>query len=314
MRLKLTLAALPLLLAVPAFGQTAPPPGAFRFAELAAPDQKDAIPLYAGVAPGSDPAALPEQWLSINGDAVVRNVTRPTITAYLPDPKKATGAAVIVAPGGAYYMLAMQIEGWNVAQWLADRGIAAFVLKYRVDATPRSLPEMQATIGRRMGDLLSRPRTVGDVPVAYFPPAVADAQAAIRLIRARSGEWGIDPDRIGMIGFSAGAMTALAATLANDPAARPAFTGAIYPPMNSAEVPADAAPLFVAIAADDGLFGGRGFGLVQSWQAAKRPVELHYYEKGDHGFGVGKPGTTSAAVMDQFRLWLETRGLLKPAK
>lgn len=234
---------------------------------------------------------------------------RPTITPFLPDPAKATGAAVIVAPGGAYYILSMKAEGWDVARWLADHGIAAFVLKYRVDPTPRDLPGMQQALDARMGAVLSN-RAPGDVPVARQPQAVADAQAALRLIRARAGEWKVDPARVGMIGFSAGAMTVLEATLADAPDARPAFTAAIYPPMNRAAVPAQAAPLFVALAADDPLFGGRGFGLVESWQTSRRPVELHYYERGDHGFGLGRPGTTTTAMMDQFLLWLASRGML----
>lgn len=302
-----------LLAASPALAQQGPPPGAFKFDEIATPAQAGAIPLYKGVAPGANAKAAPEQWMAINGDQIARNVTVPTITPYLPDPAKATGAAVIVAPGGAFYMLAMKTEGEDVARWLTDHGIAAFVLKYRVEETPRDIPGMMQKMGPRMG-ALAGPKTIGDVEVAHFKPAVDDAQAALKLIRSRAAEWKIDPSRLGMIGFSAGAMTALDTTLANDPAARPDFTAAIYPPMNTAQVPADAAPLFVAIAADDGLFGGRGFGLVQSWQAARRPVELHYYEKGDHGFGVGRPGTTTTGVMSQFLLWLDVHGMLGARK
>lgn len=313
MRLISLFAAMSLFAATPCFAQSFPPPSAFKFAEMAAPAEPDAVPLYAGTAPGVARDAAPEQWMTINGDAVARNVTRPTLTPFLPDPAKATGAAVIVAPGGAYYILAMKIEGWDVARWLADHGIAAFVLKYRTDPTPRDLPGMMQTMGGRMA-ALAGPHTIGDVPVSRSTIAVADAQAALKLVRAHAAEWHVDPVRVGMIGFSAGAMTVLDTTLADDPAAKPAFTGAIYPPMNTANVPADAAPLFVALAADDGLFGGRGFGLVQSWQAAHRPVELHYYERGDHGFGLGRPGTTTMLVMDEFRLWLETRGLLAAPK
>lgn len=309
MRLVLSLATLALCAAGAGSAQPGPPPGAFAFKEAATPEEEGAIPLYAGTAPGTPANALPEQWVSINGDLVARNVVRPTITPFLPDPAKATGAAVIVAPGGAYYILSMKAEGWDVARWLADHGISAFVLKYRLDPTPHDLPGMQATLGARMAAVISN-RAPGDVPVARQLQAVADAQAALRLIRLRAGEWKIDPARVGMIGFSAGAMTVLDATLANAPDARPAFTAAIYPPMNTVSVPAEAAPLFVALAADDPLFGGRGFGLVQSWQAARRPVELHYYERGDHGFGLGRPGTTTTLVMDEFRLWLASRGLL----
>lgn len=296
----------PLLVAVsPALAQV-PPPGAFQITELATPPvQKGEFSLY----PAAPAGAAAEQWMTVNGDPVARNVTRPTLTAFLPDPAKATGAAVIVAPGGAYYMLAMKSEGWDVARWLADHGIAAFVLKYTLDPTPRDIPGMNALAGKRLG-ALAGPHVIGNVEVSHQPQAVADARAALKLIRARAAEYKIDPARVGMIGFSAGAMTVLDATLASDPATMPAFTAPIYPPMNTVVVPAQAAPLFVAIAADDPLFGGRGFGLVQSWQSAGRPVELHYYQRGDHGFGIGRPGTTTMLVMDEFRLWLQANGWL----
>ena len=294
-----------LLLATPALAQV-PPPGAFKITERATPPlAQGEFALY----PDKAPLPASEQWMTINGDPAARNVTHPTLTAFLPDPAKATGAAVIVAPGGAYYMLAMKTEGTDVARWLADHGIAAFVLKYTLDPTPRDIPGMMATAGKRLG-ALAGPHAIGNVEVSHQPQAVADAQAALKLIRARAGEYKIDPARVGMIGFSAGAMTVLDATLASDPAAMPAFTAPIYPPMNTVSVPAQAASLFVALAADDPLFGGRGFGLVQSWQTAGRPVELHYYQRGDHGFGLGRAGTTTTLVMDEFYLWLKTNGLL----
>uniref|UniRef100_UPI0035CAEDCE alpha/beta hydrolase n=1 Tax=uncultured Sphingomonas sp. TaxID=158754 RepID=UPI0035CAEDCE len=294
-----------LLTAAPALAQV-PPPGAFKITERATP------PLAMGefaLYPDRAPLPATEQWMTVNGDPVARNVTHPTLTAFLPDPAKATGAAAIVAPGGAYYMLAMKSEGSDVAQWLADHGIAAFVLKYTLDPTPRDIPGMMATAGKRLG-ALSGPHVIGNIDVSHKPQAVDDAKAALKLIRSRAGDWKIDPARVGMIGFSAGAMTVLDATLASSPAEMPAFTASIYPPMNTVPVPAHASPLFVALAADDPLFGGRGFGLVQSWQTAGRPVELHYFQRGDHGFGLGRPGTTTTLVMEEFRLWLQTNGVL----
>lgn len=305
MKLRTFLLAPMLLGVLPAVAQV-PPPGAFKITERATPPlAKDEFALY----PNRAPLPATEQWITVNGDPVARNVTHPTLTAFLPDPANATGAAVIVAPGGAYYMLAMKSEGWDVARWLADHGIAAFVLKYTLDPTPRDIPGMMATAGKRLG-ALAGPHVIGNVEVSHQPQAVADAKAALSLIRARAGEWHVDPARVGMIGFSAGAMTVLDATLASDPATMPAFVAPIYPPMNTVTVPAHAAPLFVALAADDPLFGGRGFGLVQSWQTAGRPVELHYFQRGDHGFGMGRPGTTTTLVMEEFRLWLKTNGFL----
>src|SRR5579863_6211523 len=125
-------------LATPAIGQPAPMalPPAFTFTRIATPQEPGAIPLYsAALAPSA--AGTPEEvWDRMgNGQRVARNITRPTITAFLPDPSVATGAAVIVAPGGGFKMLAMDNEGWPVAKWFADHGVAAFVLKYRLNPT-----------------------------------------------------------------------------------------------------------------------------------------------------------------------------------
>lgn len=124
----------------------------------------------------------------------------------------------------------------------------------------------------------------------------------------------MDPAHVGMIGFSAGAKTTLNATLEGKGEARPAFIGYIYGPMKAITVPADAPPMFNAIAMDDILFKGQGFGIVEAWRQARRPVELHAYERGQHGFGAGLPGATSTGVLPQFLEWLRMRGLLKPAR
>jgi acetyl esterase/lipase len=120
----------------------------------------------------------------------------------------------------------------------------------------------------------------------------------------------VDPDRIGMIGFSAGAMLTMATTLSGREA-RPAFLGNIYGPLGAVDVPPDAPPLFAAIAADDPLFPV-GFGLIESWQKAGRPVEFHYYERGGHGFGMYQKDTTSTGWFDAYVRWLGMHGHLKP--
>ena len=120
-------------------------------------------------------------------------------------------------------------------------------------------------------------------------PQIADAEAAFALVRANAAKWHVDPDRIGMIGFSAGAALTMATTLSNrdakPEAAKPAFIGNIYGSLAAVEVPVDAPPLFAAVAADDPRFR-LNFGLVESWRKANRPVEFHYYEQGGHGFGM----------------------------
>ena len=300
-------------LAAPALAQPVRTPAEmardFTFKPIAAPAEPGAIPLYTGVAPGSESSTAVERWnLMGNGQRVVRNVVRPTLTPFLPDPKKATGAAVIVSPGGGFKMLAMDNEGWPVARWFASQGIAAFVLKYRVNETPAD----EAGFMREMGAVFAAALSgQGGRPDVKEPRATADALQALKMVRAGAAKWRIDPARVGMIGFSAGAMTTLNASLVSDVQARPAFIGYIYGPMVAIAVPPDAPAMFAALALDDGLFGRQGFGIVESWHKAKRPVELHAYERGDHGFGMGLAGTTTTGVMPQFRAWLASRGLLK---
>jgi acetyl esterase/lipase len=243
----------------------------------------------------------------MDGFKAARNVTVPTLIPFLPDPAKATGAAVVVAPGGAYMMLTMDTEGIMVARKLAEHGVAAFVLKYRLDLTPRDIAGFNRALGARMDPILKGEK----VAEVEQPLAVDDAAAALRLIRSRAAEWHIDPQRTGMVGFSAGARTALRLTLQNRSGARPSFVGVIYGPMLSVAVPDQAPPMFVALAADDPIWGHAGFGLVTSWQAAGRSVELHFYEHGNHGFGMRQTGTTSELWLDEFLLWMKDGKLLE---
>lgn len=286
-------------------------PATAEMKQIPTPPQRNAIPLYP-----QDKVADVEQWSQAvdsngqGGGSFVRNVTRPTLTPYLPDPARATGAAVVVAPGGGFVSLSMTGEGENVARWLADHGVAAFVLKYRLTESPRDEKAFVQFSSQRIATAIQR----GDTSSIQYPRATDDALAALALVRARAKEFRVDPARVGMIGFSAGAKTTLNATLQGKGDARPAFIGYIYGPMTAIAVPADAPPMFNAIAMDDILFKGQGFGIVESWRQARRPVELHAYERGQHGFGTGLPATTSTGVMPQFLEWLRMRGLLKPAR
>ncbi|MEO6248136.1 MAG: alpha/beta hydrolase [Sphingomicrobium sp.] len=243
-----------------------------------------------------------------NGQRIVRNVTLATLTPVLPSPEKATGTAVIVAPGGGFSMLSMDNEGWPVARWLADHGVAAFVLKYRLNASTADETKLSGEIARLVAAATTSKSGPSDL---RDPAATEDALAALDVVRAGATKWGIDPKRVGMLGFSAGAITTMNATLGADDARRPDFIGYVYGPMSAMAVPANAPPMFAALAMDDRLFGGRGSALIDSWHAAGRPVELHLYESGDHGFGMGKPGTTSTMLMPEFLLWMDSRGLLK---
>jgi len=282
-----------------------------RMTPIDVPAQPNAIKLPTGPLPDAKNA---EAWHSQYGSVFARNVTEATLTPFLPDPAKATGAAVIVAPGGGFRSLSMENEGWDVARALNEKGVAAFVLKYRLNQTPADLEGF----GESIRTMLSGPRPPRDPGATdaakMLAPQLADARAAFALVRSRAREWNVDPDRIGMIGFSAGAMLTLTTALHGEDA-KPAFIGNIYGPITTSDnIPADAPPMFVALAADDGLFNNQGFGLVESWQKAGRPVEFHYYEQGGHGFGMYKKETTSTGWFEAWAAWLKMHGYLDRKK
>lgn len=274
---------------------------------IPAPAQPDAITLDTGVLPG---ATAPEAWHRQYNSVFARNVTVATLTPVLPSAATATGAAVIVAPGGGFRTLSMDNEGWAVARALADKGVAAFVLKYRLNPTPPDMPGFERSMAEMFSGTAKRPPSPSD-PAAAYAPQIADARAAFALVRARAKGWHVDPDRVGMLGFSAGAMLTMATALHGQDA-KPAFIANIYGPLSAVAVPADAPPLFIALAADDPFFANAGFGLIDSWRGAKRPVEFHLYEQGGHGFGMYPKATTSTGWFDGFTRWLGMHGYLKP--
>jgi acetyl esterase/lipase len=272
--------------------------------------EPDAIPLYQGVAPGSETSDQKEIWTDMSGETWIRNVTRPTLTPFLPKKGTGNGAAVLVIPGGGFQFISASNEGWPIAKWLAARGVAAFVLKYRTDKTPDS----EAEFGKQMMAMFSRPPSSDGPTVGReetIARARADAQAALRMIRNNAVKWGVDKNRVGMLGFSAGAMTTMATTLANAADARPDFIAPIYGFMTAVSPPPSPQPMFAAMAADDPLFNKQGFGLIESWARAGGSTEFHYYSGGAHGFGSHKKGTTSDLWFDQFMAWMKVRGLLK---
>jgi acetyl esterase/lipase len=268
---------------------------------ILAPSEKAAISLNTGSVPGM-PA---ESWFSDRGQRVVRNVSHATLTPFLPRAGAATGAAVIVAPGGGFAQLSMDNEGWPVARWLADHGIAAFVLKYRLNPSATSLESYKQEVTAKIAA-----SQAGKLDLSTPPAARADALAAIRMVRHRATEWGIDPKRVGFLGFSAGAMTTLSLIQAAPAEDMPNFAAPIYGPMVSMAVPSNAPPMFIALASDDPLFGNQGYGLAESWKKTGKPVELHVFQSGSHGFGLGQPGTTTVGWIEGFRTWLETNGFL----
>jgi acetyl esterase/lipase len=269
------------------------------------------IPLYPESTPAQD-GAPKEVRETLMGEARIRNVTRPTLTAYLPQPSKATGAAVIVAPGGAFMMLSIESEGEQVAEWLADQGVAAFVLKYRLNATPADSAAFQTQLLKMLQSLPSGASVMSILQTPGAQQAMADGLAAIAKIRERASEFGIDRDRIGILGFSAGAMLAMHAATHYAADSRADFVGSIYGALAPGQaIPPDAPPLFLAVAADDPLLAWASAPIFAAWQAAGRAAELHVYQKGSHGFGMKHGGHTSDHWNEEFLWWMQSQGWLK---
>lgn len=278
---------------------------------LEAPEEPNAIPLGTG---GVSDQPSSESWFRQWGDPMARNITFATLTPFLPELGKANGTAVIVAPGGGFRWLSMGNEGWEVAEALAEKGIAAFVLKYRLHPTPESLDDFIVW--------MNRPRTVSPssdssgtsntesppLPQRDLSNQLEDAEAAYTMIVKRAEEWGVDTNKIGMIGFSAGAGLTMHSTL-NSEIMDLAFIGPIYGGMGPVEVPEDAPPMFNVIAVDDFLFRGQ-FGVIDSWYKAGVPVEFHLYQNGGHGFGLGNPNRTSNRWFEAFIHWLDVNSFL----
>ena len=271
----------------------------------------EVVPIWPGAAPGSEAWTQKETETVIPGTQIriVQNVTRPTLTVFLPEPAASTGTAVIICPGGAFHFLTMDDEGTRVAQWLAARGVAAFVLKYRITATGDDIfKQVQALIADR---------SIYDKVVKQLDPLItADGQQAVRVVRRSARKWNVSPDRIGLLGFSAGGYVAIRDATNHDAESAPNFLGAIYPAVPSdISVPSDAPPLFELGADDDLLVPPvkNEIPLYAEWKAAGKPAELHIFAKGGHGFGIRKQNLPVDGWLDLFGEWLGAQGLLKPA-
>ncbi len=236
----------------------------------------------------------------------LRNVTVPTLTAFLPDPTINTGTAMVVCPGGGFHILAIDYEGLDVARWLCERGIAAFVLKYRLLPTPADHDEYQTYMSRMMEnipDLINRARQ-------FTPTMVADGQQALNIVRQRADEWGIMPDRVGIMGFSAGSYVTLVTTLqAENP---PNFAGSIYGGLwRELDHPGPLPPLFIAVAEDDPLGTESSLQCYSGWRKAKSPVEMHIYAKGGHGFAFRNINPAAEGWIDRLYEWMKVMELVK---
>ena len=266
-----------------------------------APPQPGAIALLDSKGPDR------EVWHRDSGLLAVRNVNIPTLLPFLPK-GKANGAAVIVAPGGGFLGLAIEKEGWRIAEELAKRGFTAFVLKYRTLPTP---PD-QAQFAAELKAMIHGGKASFAPPPDTPTEAQQDGLAALKYVRTHAAEWGIDAQRVGFMGFSAGGFLTRS-VIAEGGAQRPDFAAPIYPNMAAMNVPADAPPMFVVIAADDFLLTReQGFPLVESYRKAGRSIEFHLLSSGGHGFGGGVPGTPTEGWMDLYFRWLRDTGMTQP--
>jgi acetyl esterase/lipase len=268
------------------------------------------IRLYPGAAPGSENWTHQEKeyFSPIFNTQVVTNVAQPTLTAYLPDPASASGTAVIIAPGGGFHALSINSEGVDVARWLNARGVAAFVLKYRL------VPTGEDGVKEMMEKSRDNAKMAADMSAAA-PLAVADGLAAVSYVRRHAAEFGVSPQRVGLMGFSAGGTVATAVAFQYTAESRPDFVAPVYPYLGAvkkADVRPDAPPLFVAAATDDQLgLAPDSVSLYSQWIAAKKAAELHLYSKGGHGFGMRKQNLPSDRWIERFGDWLQVQGLLK---
>ncbi len=280
----------------------------------AAAETPATIDLWPGQPPGETGDVGQEKVLENKpGESKVKritNVSHPTLTVFRPAKDKDTGAAVVIAPGGGYNILAWDLEGEEVAAWLNSIGVTGVVLKYRV---PR------------------RPGTPGD---AAPPQAQMDAQRAVRLVRGKAAEWDLDPKRIGMLGFSAGGnLTAWTATNFDKPSyepiddadkvsCRPDFAVLIYPAylLNKdhdglaadIRVTKETPPMFLAQAGDDPVLPQNSVEMYLALKKAGVPAELHVYASGGHGFGLRPSGKPCSTWPQRCADWMKDRGLLKP--
>lgn len=270
---------------------------------------EEEIRLWPDAAPGTEHWTGEEVTLNYHlpaGKIIIKtNITVPALTLFRPPPDRANGTAMLVLPGGGFGALAWDLEGTEVARWLADRGIAAFVLKYRIGPiSPSSGEEQPESFEARVRML-----------EPAWKIAVADAGQAVRLLRERASDYGIDPERIGMIGFSAGAATMLGTVFHPDPTVRPNFAVSMYGLLvRESPLPADAPPLFIAATqADATVPAASSTHLFELWSKQGLPAELHIYGEGEHGFGMRSKGLPVDHWPAALEAWLDSLGLLSRA-
>ena len=279
------------------------------FLYVAVNAQQKVVPLYDGPAPGSESW----NWNEAENDnnlwqtKVVYNVTKPTLTVFVPEADKTNGTAVIIAPGGGFHALSINSEGLDVAKWLVQKGITCFVLKYRLVHVLSNDPtaEFAGKMGKKEFD---------DDVSQVMPLVIADGRNAIAWVRKHAAEYKIEANRVGIMGFSAGGTVASSTLFGYTNETRPDFAAPIYPFFPSAmigSVANDAPPIFIVTATDDGFgLAPHSIDLYNKWLSTKHDAELHMYARGNHGFGMRKQNLPTDNWIERFYEWLGVQGLL----
>ena len=284
---------------------------AFSLSVVIVNAQQKIIELYNGAAPGSENWNWDEKAMTYApwNSRIVYNVSHPTLTVFLPDSSIASNAAVIICPGGAFQVLSIESEGYDVARWLNKKGITAFVLKYRLTHSLTDDPVEEMFAKQPNTDKFNE-----DIqPIVAMD--IADGKAAVAWVRSHASDYKISPDHIGIIGFSAGGTLVTGVAYNYDKNSRPDFVAPVYPYVGSFKkgaVPGDAPPMFIAVASDDQFgFHLHSVDLYKDWITSKHSAELHVYAKGGHGFGMRTQNIPTDAWIERFGDWLQLMGFAK---
>ena len=267
------------------------------------------IQLYSGKAPGSETWNWEEKeyYNEMTKQRMVYNVVQPTLAVYEPAKGKSNGTAVVIAPGGGFHILSIDNEGINVAKWLNEKGVTAFVLRYRLVQSMTEDPFMEMMQAIQKGPDSNMNKVI--------QMDISDGLEAMKYVRKNAAQYGIDPKKIGIMGFSAGGTVTTGVTLQYTAESRPDFAAPIYAYTGAfpqVTVPKDAPPIFIVAASDDQLMlAPHSVNLYTNWLTAGKSAELHMYEKGGHGFGVRTQNLPTDHWIDRFGEWLGMHGYIK---
>jgi len=267
---------------------------------------QEPIHLYEGPAPGSESWDWSEKVAETPGGRIISDVTEPVLLPFpAPDP---TGVAVVVAPGGAFHVLAIDNEGIQVAKWLNQKGVTVFVLKYRLVHPNPNKPEHDLRILMQNRDYA----TLDSINAPVVPLAMQDGLKAVEYVRNHAAGYNIDPSKIGLMGFSAGATLTMSAVYNATDKDCPNFVAPIYAyggAILGSDVPQARTPIFIAAASDDELgFASHSAAIYLKWLDGGQPAELHIFQKGGHGFGMREQGQPVDHWIELFYHWLQANG------